>query len=181
MRQNFSATAYSETCLSSLDTSRTHVLFVSAFEQPTSRTRDAVCRSIKDVTSLFSSLVVAMGFWGTQTILVLIPTQIACAKYLSSQPLLATAKAGIDAAAARCPAAPECNDYNALEQLTNDLNHECCDGPNQDCGTGLPSTCNAACAAVLLPMQAACAEYLSSTPLLAGAKESIDAVAALCP
>ena len=112
---------------------------------------------------------------------VLIPTQIACAKYLSSQKLLATAKASIDAAAAMCPAAPECSDYNALEQLMNGLHQECCDGPNQDCGSGLPSTCNAACAAVLLPMQAACAEYMSSTPLLAGAKESLDAVAALCP
>ena len=111
---------------------------------------------------------------------VLIPIQTACAKYLSSQKLLAAAKAGIDAAAAVCPAAPECSDYNALERLTNDVNHECCDGPNQDCASGFPSTCNAACAAVLLPMQAACAEYLSSTPLLAGAKDSIDAAAALC-
>ena len=74
-----------------------------------------------------------------------------------------------------------CTSYEGLQTLLNEVDRECCDGLKQDCSSGYPSTCDAQCAAVLLPMQATCAEFLSSSTLLAPAKVGIDTAAAACP
>ena len=62
------------------------------------------------------------------------------------------------------------------------VNVECCDGPTEDCSAGFPATCDAGCAAVLLPAQAACEDFLAAGGMLmAGTKSQIDAAAARCP
>ena len=62
------------------------------------------------------------------------------------------------------------------------VNVECCDGPTEDCSAGFPATCDAECAAVLLPAQAACEDFLAAGGMLmAGTKSQIDAAAARCP
>eukprot|EP01050_Picozoa_sp_SAG11_P033203 SAG11_NODE_11165_length_779_cov_2.610294_1_plen_143_part_01 len=55
----------------------------------------------------------------------------------------------------------------------------CCDEASESCDgpTGIPTTCGAACAAVLLPMQRECADFLATIGLL----DTVDAVAAECP
>jgi hypothetical protein len=74
-----------------------------------------------------------------------------------------------------------CTDYNDLNTLLTPVNSECCDEPSEDCSSGYPATCNAGCAALLLPLQAACAGFLATSPVLAPVKAAIDAVAATCP
>ena len=44
-----------------------------------------------------------------------------------------------------------------------------------------PASCNEACASVLLPMQTACAPFLSSSPMWMGTKSVVDAAASTCP
>jgi hypothetical protein len=40
----------------------------------------------------------------------------------------------------------------------------CCDDRGEACAGGMPSTCGPGCAAVLLPMQRACADFLVPPP-----------------
>jgi hypothetical protein len=58
---------------------------------------------------------------------------------------------------------------------------ECCDEPSEDCSSGYPTTCNAGCAAILLPVRAACASFLANGGVaLAPVTNLIDAAAATC-
>eukprot|EP01043_Picozoa_sp_COSAG02_P059833 COSAG02_NODE_7696_length_2887_cov_17.426112_2_plen_313_part_00 len=71
------------------------------------------------------------------------------------------------------------DEFNAAFQPVND---ECCDEAGEDCSSGFPTTCNAGCAAVLFPAQAACDDFLASNGLgMRATKELIDRVAATCP
>jgi hypothetical protein len=112
----------------------------------------------------------------------LLPLQAACADFLAASPMLAPVKATIDTAAATCPLPlPACTDYNDMNTLLTPLNSECCDEPSEDCSSGYPATCNSGCAALLLPLQAACADFLVASPMLAPVKAAIDTAAATCP
>ena len=53
----------------------------------------------------------------------------------------------------------------------------CCDDDHHPCAGGLPSSCNAKCAAVLLPMQHDCADMVT----MMGMADVIDTAAAECP
>ena len=66
-----------------------------------------------------------------------------------------------------------------FQAVLDPINTECCDEPTEDCSSGYPATCNAGCAAVLLPVQAACADFLHGAGLKP-VKKAIDA-AAQCP
>ena len=52
-----------------------------------------------------------------------------------------------------------CGDLTSRAAL---MNRECCDEPWEDCSSGLPAVCNAACASVLLPFFADCAGDLGA-------------------
>ena len=113
---------------------------------------------------------------------VLLPMQSACASFLSQGgTAFASLNTLIDTAAASCPQSPndcttvdECNAYAAR------VTAECCDEPTESCASGIPKTCNAGCAAVLLPMQASCSDFLSGL-IYRQLKSTIDAAAASCP
>ena len=45
------------------------------------------------------------------------------------------------------------------------MNAACCDDPEESCTSGVPTTCGRGCAAVLLPMQRVCADFLVSARL----------------
>jgi hypothetical protein len=78
--------------------------------------------------------------------------------------------------------APPCTDMMSMQTgWMSGVMDECCDEPTEDCNSGFPATCNAACATVLLPMQEACEGFLSSSPLWMGTKSVVDAAAANCP
>ena len=66
-----------------------------------------------------------------------------------------------------------------FQAMLKPINTECCDEPSEDCSSGYPASCNAGCAAILLPMQAACADFLHGSGLKP-LKEAIDHAAANC-
>ncbi len=77
---------------------------------------------------------------------------------------------------------PECADMLTMQAMfMPSVMEECCDEDSEDCSNGFPSTCNARCAEVLLPMQHACSAFLSSSPMWAATKTMIDTTAATCP
>jgi hypothetical protein len=80
------------------------------------------------------------------------------------------------------PAGSQCTDEGELTDYTQTANSACCDG-NNPCKDGLlPQSCSQECATVLLPMQSACASFLSQGGMaLAPLKSLIDTTAALCP
>jgi hypothetical protein len=51
-----------------------------------------------------------------------------------------------------------CGDFNA--RMTA-LAAECCDEPSEDCSSGTPATCNAGCAALMLPFRDDCLQQLA--------------------
>lgn len=63
-------------------------------------------------------------------------------------------------------------------QLLGPINDACCTGA-VDCSTGMPDTCDDACASVLLPFAASCAAFLQ-LPMNAGMNTIIDAVVGTC-
>ena len=71
-----------------------------------------------------------------------------------------------------------CATYPELMAQSATVTAACCDDPAAPCsGTGTPSACSTACAAVLLPMQRACADFLVTI----GMQAAIDSVVATCP
>ena len=62
-------------------------------------------------------------------------------------------------------ASMSCTDPISFESLLGPVNAACCDEPDEDCSSGFPATCNAGCAALLLPLQAACADFLASVSM----------------
>ena len=95
---------------------------------------------------------------------VLVPAYAACTAeggYLA-QPFMSGTEVVFAKAAAMCGrgnghlAAPplKCATLNDYNTLAKDVTAECCD--EESCTTGLPTTCDAGCAAVLLPAEKAC-------------------------
>lgn len=120
----------------------------------------------------------------------LLPMQAACEDFLGASPLTLGIKSGLDAAVATCPApapppAPPsielgpCDNFGDLQTLVGPVNEVCCDEPSDDCSSGVPSTCDSDCGAVLLPFREACADFLS-VPMNLGMKAIIDAAANTC-
>ena len=72
-----------------------------------------------------------------------------------------------------------CENFADLQTLVEPVNERCCDEPEDDCSSGVPSTCDADCGAVLLPFRAACADFLK-VPMNAGMKNLIDQAADGC-
>jgi hypothetical protein len=71
-----------------------------------------------------------------------------------------------------------CSSTDEFAAVFAPVNTECCDEPAEDCSTGFPATC----AAVLLPAQTACAEFMTAGGLaMAATKQLVDRAAALCP
>jgi hypothetical protein len=61
-----------------------------------------------------------------------------------------------------------------LSSRTEAVNDECCDEPDEDCSSGLPTSCNLGCAAVVLPFFDDCADALGAQA------SSFDDVLVLC-
>jgi len=75
-----------------------------------------------------------------------------------------------------------CSSTDEFAAVFAPVNTECCDEPAEDCSAGFPATCNEGCAAVLLPAQVACAEFMTTGGLaMAATKQLVDRAAALCP
>jgi hypothetical protein len=112
---------------------------------------------------------------------VLLPMQSACASFLSQGGMaLAPLKSLIDTTAALCPQSPnECTTMEEFNAYAARVTAECCDEPTESCSSGIPNTCNDGCAAVLLPMQASCSDFLSGL-IYRELKSTIDAAAAHC-
>ena len=53
--------------------------------------------------------------------------------------------------------------FDSLSSRSAELNSECCDEPTEDCSSGEPATCNAGCAAVLLPFFEDCRDTLEAS------------------
>lgn len=73
------------------------------------------------------------------------------------------------------PAQP-CRDLAALQTATALVNVECCDEPIEDCSSGVPTTCNAGCAAVFLAFWRDCAGALAKS----GGTARFESVAVRC-
>jgi hypothetical protein len=111
---------------------------------------------------------------------VLLPMQSACSEILS-QRLWSLQRAKLDEAAATCPATggTPCGDTQDLQQRFEQLTHACC-ADQSKCSSGYPSSCDAKCAAVLLPMRSECAEVLGH-PVWLPVREQLGNAAATCP
>eukprot|EP01052_Picozoa_sp_SAG31_P031912 SAG31_NODE_3438_length_4271_cov_2.920422_2_plen_146_part_00 len=72
-----------------------------------------------------------------------------------------------------------CETFDQLASHCSDVTGECCDEETENCAGGLPQTCNADCAAVLLPVVAACSPFLESNHLIA-IKGPLDTAANIC-
>ena len=73
-----------------------------------------------------------------------------------------------------------CSSMPEFQAVLDPVNKECCDEPAEDCSSGYPARCNDDCAAVLLPVQAACADFLHGAGLKP-VKKAIATAAAQCP
>ena len=56
---------------------------------------------------------------------------------------------------------------------------ECCDEPTEDCSSGMPATCNAGCAAVLVPYWQDCASAIRQED--SSISQVLEAAIDLCP
>jgi hypothetical protein len=78
-------------------------------------------------------------------------------------------------------ACTSCTSYAEFANCNQIVTDECCNEPDEDCSSGLPASCNAGCGEVLLPMQAACDDYLADDQTGLGVfKPVLDAAAAKC-
>ena len=53
-----------------------------------------------------------------------------------------------------------CNDFNDFSTVVSPAINEACCGGGAECTMNIPSVCTTACAAVLMPVQTACAPFL---------------------
>ena len=99
--------------------------------------------------------------------------QTACGTFLTMIGMQAT----IDDAVATCPAplAP-CGSYPEFMAYSQTVTAACCDDPSAPCVAGLPTACSDACAAVLLPMQRACNDFLGMIAM----QDTVNTAAATC-
>ena len=106
---------------------------------------------------------------------VLQPFKENCDGLLTSSPIWAPIRQRIDAAWSTCPTT--CSTDAAFSSYMSGLNAACC--PGGVCRDGqAPTSCDATCAAVLLPLRRECFHYLD---LRQEVKAIIDNVALMCP
>eukprot|EP01052_Picozoa_sp_SAG31_P030040 SAG31_NODE_3046_length_4750_cov_4.985594_2_plen_236_part_00 len=81
------------------------------------------------------------------------------------------------------PPPPPCDTSDDFTARAAEVTAECCDEPTESCAGGYPNTCNAGCAAVLLPVRDSCvAGYLSTGgPVAQALAQALDSGAAACP
>ena len=79
------------------------------------------------------------------------------------------------------PQCTSCTNADELQTCSDAVTNECCDEPSEDCSSGEPASCNSGCAAVLVPMQEACDDYLKSGPYLAPVRNALASAADNCP
>jgi hypothetical protein len=91
----------------------------------------------------------------------------------AQQRLIAGIRDHAPSVAEQSGAGGEC-DQSDLQPRTRAVNMECCDEPSEDCSSGIPATCNAGCAAVVLPFFSDCSDALGA------AAAAFDDVVALC-
>ena len=72
-----------------------------------------------------------------------------------------------------------CSDMRSFQALIVPINVECCDEPGEDCSDGYPASCNAGCAALLLPFRAAGANILGGS-LMAESRARLERAAQTC-
>ena len=111
--------------------------------------------------------------------------QAACSNFLAEGGIaLAPLKNLLDHAAATCPplaARASCSDTTEFDSYAQQVTAECCDDKSESCRGGLPVSCNARCSLVLLPMQAACMDYLDAGgEALAQTKALLASAASMC-
>ena len=75
--------------------------------------------------------------------------------------------------------APSCTSNAQLQAFLTPINEHCCQGAGDDCSSGVPATCSANCASVLLPFSSACASVLSQ-PAWSGIEGPVSAAVATC-
>ena len=109
---------------------------------------------------------------------VLRPFRSVCDEFLTS-PMNSGIRDAVDAAIALCAPVATCNDYASFNQLLDPLNDKCCNDPGESCSQGIPTTCDAECAAVLLPMAQACSSFLQSS-MNQGIWDAIELATAMC-
>eukprot|EP01047_Picozoa_sp_COSAG01_P037609 COSAG01_NODE_3000_length_6737_cov_23.402079_1_plen_350_part_00 len=57
-------------------------------------------------------------------------------------------------------ACSQCSSFLQFSLCSDFINSVCCDEPNEDCSTGIPTTCNDDCASVLVPARSSCSTFL---------------------
>jgi hypothetical protein len=105
-------------------------------------------------------------------------TNATCDVWLRTTPMMSTVLQQLGNAAETC--ARSCTSFEEFQRNAAAINAECCDEPDEDCSGGLPSMCNAGCAAVLLPVYQACDAWLGTTTSLSAPYHALQAAASLC-
>ena len=80
------------------------------------------------------------------------------------------------------PVPPQCSSRSQFDVVNKRVIKVCCNEPGESCGTGIPDTCNADCAAVLVPAAQACTDpggFLTHHSMLI-AKNAFVTAAAKC-
>jgi hypothetical protein len=106
---------------------------------------------------------------------VLQPFKENCDGLLTSNPMWAPIRTIINAAWETCPTT--CADDASFQSYMNGLNAACCPFGEASCPRGSPTSCDATCAAVLLPLRQDCFTYLDTHP---SAQSAIEGLARTC-
>ena len=77
----------------------------------------------------------------------------------------------VQGAAEHCPVSP-CLAADLPDRVSL-VSAECCDEPDEDCSSGQPASCNAGCAAVLVPYFLDCRAVLEQSP---GGEDTVKAI-----
>ena len=73
-----------------------------------------------------------------------------------------------------------CRTSDEFAARAAEVTAECCDEPTEICNDGYPATCNAGCAAVLLPIRSSCEVGFLSTGPFQAVTDVLDQAAAIC-
>ena len=90
-----------------------------------------------------------------------------------------TSEAEAQACISGAPLSSSCGNLREFQGMMDPLNLACCGG-GSDCNSGVPSSCDAQCAAVLLPLMANCQSFLAQ-PKNAAITALLQGAAARCP
>ena len=116
---------------------------------------------------------------------VLVPAKQACTspKGFLTLPSMAVVKRAFTTAAAKCaPVLSACTSLAEFTAINARVTKVCCDQPTESCRTGVPATCNAGCAAVLVPAKQACTspKGFLTLPSMVVVKRAFTTAAAKC-